>query len=199
MITRSSGGEQVWRVTPQLEVGFVFESLEPIDGVSAGPAADEVWLGGRSLPLHGTVDAGRTWVEVDDAPSVGCLERHEGSRWVCADNWADGTALARADVGQETSAWEPVLWFGDVHRVALCGADSLTAEECEPLWADLDPESGMDLESPAGDEDDTGGRSAAGPAGGCCASEGTDSAGLLLLPIGLLGWGRRRRLRHPAD
>ena len=30
-----SGGERVWRVTPQLEVGLVFESLEPIDEVGA--------------------------------------------------------------------------------------------------------------------------------------------------------------------
>ena len=43
----------------------------------------------------------------------------------------------------------------------------------------------MDLESPVSDEDDTGGRSAAGQP---VAAAPPESAELLLLPIGLLGW-----------
>jgi hypothetical protein len=196
VVTRSAEVEQLWRITAGLEVSLVFEGPERIDGVSAGPGADEVWLGGRSLPLRGTTDAGGTWVEPSDAPSVGCLERHEGQRWVCSDNWADGAALSKTAVGDEDGTWAPVLWFGDVHRVEACDAGSLTADECDPLWADLDPESGMDLESEGdggGGADTAGDLIDPGDGAGCCASGGVNTMGLWLLPLVGLGWAVRRR------
>ena len=191
LVTRASDGERLWRVTPDLDASLVFETPEGIDGVSAGPARDEVWLGGRSLPLRGTRDGGDTWVEPDAAPSVGCLERQGGHRWVCADNWRDGAALARVPVGEEAGEWESVLWFGDVRRVADCAVETLTAVECEALWSDLDPESGMDLESRDDDAGDSG--TAQPDPDGCCTAEGTDSAGVVLFPLVALGWGLRRR------
>lgn len=193
VVTRSAEVEQLWRVSPDLDPVSVFETAERIEGVSAGPGPDEVWLGGRSLPLRGTTDGGGAWTEPDGAPSVGCLERHDGARWVCSDNWADGAALSRVPVGQEAEAWEPVLWFGDVHRVETCAAGSLTAEECDPLWADLDPESGMDLESVDEDPDSGGDVGEPGMSSGCCASGGANTMGLWLLPLVGLGWGLRRR------
>jgi len=196
LITRASDGERLWRVTPELDTSLVFESPEAIDGVSAGPGSDEVWLGGRSLPLRGTLDGGDTWVEPEGAPSVGCLERHEGHRWVCADNWVDGAALARVRLGGEAGPWESVLWFGDVHRVADCAEETLTATECEPLWADLDPESGMDLEPRDDDEGDSG--FAPTDPDGCCAADGKDTSAAVLLPLLALGWGLRRRQDWPG-
>jgi hypothetical protein len=193
VVTRSAESEQLWRVPPDLSPVLVFETPERIEGVSAGPGADEVWLGGRGLALRGTVDGGESWVEPGDAPSVGCLERHDGQRWVCSDNWADGSALSKVAVGDEGGAWEEVLWFGDVHRVEACEADTTTAIECDPLWAELDPESGMDLD--ARDDRpgaDTGGHDEPIGSGGCCASGGPNTMGVWLLPLLALGWGWRR-------
>lgn len=193
VVTRSADAEQLWRVPPDLSPVLVFETPERIDGVSAGPGADEVWLGGRTLPLRGSTDGGETWMEPDDAPSVGCLERHDGARWLCSDNWVDGAALSRVPVGQEDGVWEDVLWFGDVHRVEPCAAGTTGAAECDPLWADLDPESGMDLEPRA--DGDSGMTQAPGGSAGCCASGGVTTMGLWLLPVLGLGWGWRRRDR----
>jgi len=193
VVTRSADAQQLWRVPPDLSPVLVFETTERIEGVSAGPGADEVWLGGRSLALRGTRDAGESWEEPGDAPSVGCLERHDGQRWICSDNWADGAALSKVVVGEESGAWSEVLWFGDVRRVEACEAGTTTAIECDPLWAGLDPESGMDLEPREDpDGDDSGGGTDPIGTGGCCASRGVDTMGLWLLPFLTLGWGWRR-------
>ena len=192
IITRSADAEAVWRVSPDLTPVEVFTTAERIDGVSAGPGAEEVWLGGRDLPLRGSVDAGRSWTEPPEAPSVGCLERHAGERWVCSDNWVDGAALSRVAVGMEAGPWEPVLWFGDVRRVEPCPGGSVTADACDPLWADLDPESGMDLEGRPADDGDSGMTQAPGGSTGCCASGGVNTMGLWALPLLGLGWAWRR-------
>ncbi|MEC7948514.1 MAG: hypothetical protein VX265_13190, partial [Myxococcota bacterium] len=148
--TRTSVGDGLYRVSPGLDVALIYETGSSIDGVSAGPGRDEVWLGGRDLVLQGTQDGGGTWMTAEDAPSVGCLVRHGGVRWMCSDNWVDGAALSQVTVGGELGPWTPVLWFGDVQRVEPCAAGTATAQECGPLWAALDPQSGMDLEdSPA--------------------------------------------------
>lgn len=195
IVGRRTAEDVLWRVSPDGTVEQVFSAEVSIHGVSAGPGSDEVWVGGRELTLRGSVDGGATWTEAPDAPSVGCLALRDGTRWMCSDNWNDGAALSRVEVGEELGTWEDVLWFGDVQRVEPCDADTITALECDPLWNDLDPLSGMDLERP-GDADDSGGAGdvskVPGASDGCGASGGPETA-LVLLPLAL---GLRRRCRR---
>jgi hypothetical protein len=193
VVGRSNDGDVLWRVSSTGVVEEVLATDVSIHGVSAGPASDEVWIGGRELTLRGSMDGGATWTEAPDAPAVGCLALHDGTRWMCSDNWNDGAALSRVEVGEELGEWQDVLWFGDVHRVEPCAAGTLTADECDPLWADLDPLSGMDLDrpdTPDDDDEDPAGRKAGDTS--VCGSQGGPSSALLLVPL-LFGLRRRRR------
>lgn len=181
--TAADGTDTLWRVPrdgapePVLEDGA-------LAAVDAGPDPDEVWVSGPGRGTSRSLDGGQTWEPVWALGDATCLVHDASARWACTDNWGDGAAVRTAPLSAPED-WSDVLWFGDVHRIADCPADSTVEAECAPIWADLDPESGFDLVRAADSGADTGGP----PAGSECGCGG--GGAVLLLP--LLGLGARRR------
>lgn len=107
------------------------------------------YFGSQEEGLRASLDGGATWTTPDEAPVPNCLRTGGDARWICGHNWSDEAALLSTPLaGGDPSgwSWEPVLWFGDVHRMATCDAASTTATVCGPLWETVAASSGMDLE-----------------------------------------------------
>lgn len=185
VVTGPDGGDTLYAVTPDGAVTPLLDG-EPIRAVDAGPDRDEVWVGGRTRVTNRSVDGGATWAPVAALGATTCLRHDADARWACTDNWSDGAAVRTTPLDQP-EGWTDALWFGEVRRVAPCPASSETALACEPLWDDLDPESGFDQV-----RDTALVSGLEPPAEGCGGCGG--AAGVWLLPLLWLG-GARRRIR----
>ena len=152
------------RVSPSGEAEQIAVSDFKITAFDLGPDQTVVY-GTQEEGLRASPDDGATWSAPDDAPIPNCLRARGDTRWVCGHNWSDGAAVLTTPLaGGDPSgwAWTPALWFGDVHRMASCPAESNTATVCGPLWESVAASSGMDL---VAYESDTGASEA--EKGGC--------------------------------
>jgi MYXO-CTERM domain-containing protein len=155
--------------------------------LDAGPERGLVFAGGNEHGLLKSEDGGITWTEMPEAPLAWCMAHDTSHRYLCTDNWADGSAVRRVPLGDEgRESWESVIWFGDVDRVWDCPAGSDTPTICQPLWDLDDPLSGFDRSRA-----DSGMSEKTEP--GCSCSSTPPPSGLLV-GIGLVMLVGRRRL-----
>ena len=154
-----------------------------ISAFDLGPG-DEVIFGTQEEGLRASSDDGATWTTPDAAPVPNCLRTHGDTRWLCGHNWSDGAAVLTTPLaGGDPSGWSwtPALWFGDVHRMATCPAESTTATVCGPLWESVAAASGLDLTPYDGDT----ATSEAEKSGCGCGAQGASWGGVLLACLSL--------------
>ncbi len=166
-----------------------YDLPDVITAFATGPQPGQVDVGGRNAGWAHSDDGGQNFTDLDTTPEAGCFIDHDGERWFCTNNWADGAAVFSGDsLGEDLT---PRLLFGDVHGVLECPAGSTTQAMCEPLWEAVRETSGLDVgdDDVAGDDDSAGDGGEDEGCGGCDSGRGNAPSGLFLL--GILGVGAR--------
>lgn len=178
------------RVSADGTATTLLEVYDEITAFATGPEPGEIRVGGRNVGTYASSDGGATWSGPEEEPEPGCLVDHDGRRYQCANNWADGASVLVSPLGSEE--WEPLQRFEWVCEPYACPEGSTTAEVCGPLWEETVESAGL---CPAGPEQN--GEPEPGPEGGCpgCATAGPGEAAGAALAGALLpalGWLRRR-------
>ena len=173
--------DTLMRVAPDGTAETILVSDYKITAFDLGPGETVVY-GTQEEGLHASLDGGASWTTADAAPVPNCLRSQGDTRWICAHNWSDEAAvLSTPRQGTDPAEWEwqSELWFGDVHHMQTCDAESTTATVCGPLWETVAASSGLDLTRY---EPDTGGTSDKESGCGCSTAPGSGRAvGIALL------------------
>lgn len=122
---------------------ILLEIPDQIFAFSIGFEPNELIVGGAYTGVYTSQDGGQTWSDPDLTYEANCYVTQGTRRFQCVNNYISSASVLI--VHADSDLVEKSAYFGDVHGVESCPAETETALICEPLWESYKYSIGMDL------------------------------------------------------